>query len=164
MNQCSKREIIDILLAAGAEVPGQYMKKKLPQPPAGGSSLGEGAGGRETGDPHSALRATFPQGKANDEENDEEEKAMENVKILPAPEGAGEFQPEFQAELGTGEGFKERVCRGAVDAVAQLLADSDSARGTVTAEDAAWAFREQVRGVLALVYQLERGDTDDGED
>lgn len=130
-NQCSRREIADLLLAAGAEVPGQYMKKKLPQPPAVGSSLGDGAG---------------------DAENDEEEKAMENVKIIPAPEGAGEFQPEFQAELGTGEGFKERVCRGAVDAVAQLLAESDKEK--TEAEDAAWGFREQVRGVLQLVYQL----------
>ena len=155
-NQCSRREIADLLLAAGAELAPQYMKKKLPQPPAGGSSLGEGAGDGETGDPHPALRATFPQGKANDEENDEEEKAMENVKILPAPEGAGEFQPEFQAELGTGEGFKERVCRGAVDAVAQLLADSDSAM--IESVDVSWAFRERVRGVLQLVYQLTKED------
>jgi len=160
-NQCSRREIADLLLAAGAELPGQCMKKKLPQPPAGGSSLGEGAGGRETGDPNPALRATFPQGKANDGENDEEEKAMENVKIIPAPEGAGEFQPEFQAELGTGEGLRERVCRGTVDAVAQLLAESDRARDAAAAEDDAWAFREQVRGVLSLVYQLTVEDEDE---
>lgn len=130
-NQCTKKEIVDFLLAAGLEVPAQFLpkkKEKLPWPPAG-----EGAGGGE---------------------NDEEEKAMENVKIIPAPEGAGEFQPEFQAELGTCEGFEERVCRGAVDAVAQLLAESDRARDAAAAEDAAWAFREQVRGVLQLVYQL----------
>lgn len=127
-NQCSKREIVDFLLAAGAEVPPQFTRNRKQAPTQ------EGAG----------------------EENEEKEKEMENVKILPAPEGAGEFQPEFQADLGNCEGFKERVCRGAVDAVAQLLADSDTASGAVTAEDAAWAFREQVRGVLHLVYQMTR--------
>lgn len=125
-NQCTKREIVDILMTAGAEVPGQFTRYRKPAQPQ------EGAG----------------------DEKNEEEQAMEDVKILPAPEGAGEFQPEFQAELVTGEGFKERVCRGAVDTVAQLLAESDRVRDAATVYDAAWVFREQIRGVLQLVYQL----------
>jgi len=127
-NQCAKREIVEILMTAGEKVPPQFTKNRKPAQPQ------EGAG----------------------DKNDEEEKAMENVKIIPAPEGAGEFQPEFQAELGTGEGFKERVCRGAVDAVAQLLADSDST--AIASVDTAWGFREQTRGVLQLVYQLTKED------
>lgn len=125
-NQCAKREIVEILMKAGEKVPPQFTKNRKPAQPQ------EGAG----------------------DEKNEEEKAMENVKIIPAPEGAGEFQPEFQAELGTGEGFKERVCRGAVDAVAQLLAESDRVRDAAMVDDAAWGFRERVRGVLQLVYQL----------
>ena len=55
------------------------------------------------------------------------------------------------------------VRRGAVDAIARLLAESDQAKGAEM-DYAACALREQVRGVLAMVYQLEGGDTDDGED
>ena len=50
---------------------------------------------------------------------------------------------------------------GAVDAVAQLLAKSDRVRDAATVDDAAWGFREQIRGVLQLVYQLTKEDADE---
>lgn len=79
--------------------------------------------------------------------------------FLPKPAAAVAPLPEEDLP-----GEPGRVRWAAVDAIARLLAESDRGEKGLDAGDAAWSYREQVRGVLALVYQLEGGDTDDGED
>lgn len=76
--------------------------------------------------------------------------------FLPKPAAAVAPLPEEELP-----GEPGRVRSAAVDAIAHLLAESN---WTATVEAAALDFREQVRGVLTLVYQLEGGGTDDGKD
>lgn len=122
-NACAKQEIVKILLEAGETVPPQFLPK------------GNGLIGGKKSEPESA-----------------EEEREELPSGLPAPPGAGDWpEATYQAELGAAEGFRERVCRGVVDAVAKLLADSESGHDQ---ENTVWTFRENVRGVLALAYAL----------
>lgn len=91
--------------------------------------------------PHpSPAGDTFPQGKAETEDgeaNGDEEAAY--GPILPAPK---------LIEI------TERVNDAAVEVIARMVADSDSAGDQ---ESAIWEFRERVRGVLALVHELRGG-------
>lgn len=122
-NACTKKEIVEILLEAGETVPPQFLPK----------------------------RTGLIGGKKSEPESTEEERE-ELPSVLPAPKGAGDWlEATYPAELGSAEDFRERVYRGTVDAVAQLLADSESGDDQ---EDAAGTFRENVKGVLALAYAL----------
>lgn len=89
--------------------------------------------------PHpSPAGDSFPQGKP---ETEDAEAAY--GPILPAPKLAG---------------FAERVNDGAVEVIARLVAASDAAGdASGDQESASWEFREQVRGVLALVHELRGG-------
>lgn len=129
-NACTKREIVEILLEAGETVPPQFLPK------------GNGMIGGKKSEPESA-----------------EDEREELPPVLPAPKGAGDWpEATYPAELCDAEGFRERVCRGVVDAVAQLLADSDSAHDQ---EDAVGSFRENVRGVLALAYAMTKEEEEE---
>ncbi len=96
LNQCTRREIADILLAAGEAVPKQFLPR-----------------------------------------------------LKSEPEGAGEYRDENEKEE---KSMEERIARAAVDAIANFLAESDRARAE--ADDTAWAFQEQVRGVLRVTKEM----------
>ncbi len=103
-NQCSKKEIVDILLAAGEQVPQNFLNKpRAPKPAA---------------------------------EPDEE---AEYGPVLPAPASSVQMSDD-------------RVNRGAVEAIARML--KESYEGGIKQEDSVWMFRERVRGVLAMVHEL----------
>ncbi len=113
-NQCSRAQIVDILLEAGMELPAVYRERnagaQAPSVACGDSSLPEGADDGEA----------------------------EGGPILPAPR---------QQRTGTD------VYAAAVEVIARMVADSDSG---ASQEDEVWQFRERVRGVLALVYELRK--------
>lgn len=97
-----------------------------------------------------------PQPKAAETERAPEE-IWDGVAILPAPEGAGDW-PEPQADKAIWGELKEirekDVNAAAVEVIARMVADCDSSQDTVSAMI---DFRERVRGVLALVYELRGG-------
>ena len=70
----------------------------------------------------------------------------------PSPEGEAEYGPILPAPRLAG--FSERVNDAAVEVIARMVADSDSAGDQ---DSATWEFRERVRGVLALVHELRGG-------
>lgn len=97
-----------------------------------------------------------PQPKAAETERAPEE-IWDGAAILPAPEGAGDW-PEPQADKATWGELKETrekdVNAAAVEVIARMVADCDSSEDRVSAT---MDFRERVRGVLALVYELRGG-------
>lgn len=98
-----------------------------------------------------------PQPKAAETERAPEE-IWDGAAILPAPEGAGDW-PEPQADKAAWGELKETremdVNAAAVEVIARMVADCDSSQDTVSAMI---DFRERVRGVLALVYELRGGN------
>ncbi len=97
-NQCSRGKIVDILRAAGVELPAVYREKpgNAPHPSPAGD--------------------TFPQGKAETGAAPAAAEIEEGLEadygpILPAPKLAG---------------FSERVNDGAIEVIARMVADSDS--------------------------------------
>lgn len=103
-NGCSRKEIVEVLREAGAELPKYYMKAAAPK-------------------------------------EDPERKVLEDEGLLyPAP-NVGEIL------LPAGE----RVAWAAVDVIAKLLKDADARKDQ---EDAEYCFKENVRGVLAMVHTL----------
>ncbi len=127
-NQCSRGKIVDILRAAGVELPAVYREKpgNAPHPSPAGD--------------------TFPQGKA------ETGGDLSTASRSPSPEGEAEWGPILPAPKEAG--FSERVNDGAIEVIARMVADSDSG---MDQENEVWHFRERVRGVLALVYELRGG-------
>lgn len=127
-NQCSRGKIVDILRAAGVELPAVYREKpgNAPHPSPAGD--------------------TFPQGKA--ETGDD----LSTASRSPSPEGEAEWGPILPAPQLIG--FSERVNDGAIEVIARMVADSDSAGDQ---QEARWSFLERVRGVLALVHELRGG-------
>lgn len=117
-NQCRRERIVEILRAAGMELPAVYREKNagaVHQPSPAGDTLTQGKAETENG-------------------------GAEYGPILPAPKMAA---------------FEEWVNDGAIEVIARLMADSDS---SMDQQEASWAFRERVRGVLALVHELRGGN------
>lgn len=126
-NMCSRGKIVEILRAAGVDLPAVYREKNagaVPHPSPAGD--------------------TFPQGKVGTGEHPEEEETEE----VPEADYGPILPPPKLIEL------TERVNDGAIEAIARLMAVSDA---SPNAEGASLDFREQVRGVLALVHELRGG-------
>jgi hypothetical protein len=113
MNQCDRKEIIEILREAGCELPKQYQKKpKEAQPKEAAAETLE-----------DVVKAV----KEGLSDDDDTVKCSEALPII--------------------------IRSAAVEAIARLLKQSDEAREpNCDAVD----FREQVRGVLAVVHEVER--------
>ena len=123
-NQCSRGKIVDILRAAGVELPAVYREKaRTEERPAGAQAPSV-----------SFADSSLPEGAKDGDASGNAEAAY--GPILPAPKLAG---------------FAEWVNDGAVQVIARLLAVSDD---SPNAEGASLDFQEQVRGVLALVHEL----------
>ena len=125
-NQCSRGKIVDILRAAGMDLPAVYREK---------ARAGERPAGTQAPSV-SFADSSLPEGAKDGDANGDEEAAY--GPILPAPKLAG---------------FSERVNDGAIEVIARMVADSDSG---ASQEDEIWKFRERVRGVLAMVYELRK--------
>ena len=126
-NQCSRGKIVEILRAAGMELPAVYREKaRTGERPAGAQAPSV-----------SFADSSLPEGVKDGDANGDEEAAY--GPILPAPREAG---------------FSERVNAGAIEVIARMVADSDSG---LDQENEVWHFRERVRGVLALVHELRGG-------
>ncbi|MBR3554727.1 MAG: hypothetical protein IKN89_02330 [Oscillospiraceae bacterium] len=126
-NQCSRGKIVDILRAAGVDLPAVYREKaRTEERPAGAQAPSV-----------SFADSSLPEGAKDGDASGDEEAAY--GPILPAPRLAG---------------FSERVNDGAVEVIARMVADSDSAGDQ---QEARWSFLERVRGVLALVHELRGG-------
>lgn len=145
-NQCSRGKIVDILRAAGVELPAVYREKpgNAPHPSPAGDTFPQGKA--ETGaggDLSTASRSPSPEGEAG----------RRGPSRGISPEGEAEWGPILPAPKLAG--FAERVNDGAVEVIARLLAVSDA---SPNAEGASLDFQEQVRGVLALVHELRGGN------
>lgn len=112
MNQCDRKEIIEILREAGCELPKQYQKKPKEAPPT-----------EETAETLESVVKAVKEGLSSEDDTIE---AREALPII--------------------------IRSAAVEAIARLLKQSDEAREpNCDAVD----FREQVRGVLAVVHEVE---------
>lgn len=111
MNQCDRKEIIEILREAGCDLPKQYQKKPKETP------------------------------------KEEAAETLEDV-VKAVKEGL----PPDDDTIDAREALPIIIRSAAVEAIARLLKQSDEAREpNCDAVD----FREQVRGVLAVVHEVE---------
>ena len=152
-NSCGQSNIRAILEQAGCELPRAGRRKKASFPPESEGHITK-----------FSLEA-----KEFETEDDSMKEDTAPLTVLPAPEGAGEFQDDLSAPVTPPEPFPESVPSGnvdddtvpvsealplilrtsAVDVIARLLKD------TRNSPESGAKFTEQVRGVLALVHEVE---------
>lgn len=79
--------------------------------------------------------------------------AVFNSRPVPAPKGAEEAadDPGMPA-ADSGEDFG-KAAEAAIEAIARMMNLSDEANDR---ENSAWEFRERVRGILAMTYELRK--------
>lgn len=136
-NLCTRAEIAAVLREAGVALPGCYRKKK-----------------------QTAEAAAETEAAAAEPETEAVTEAEKNAETEPEPEAAAEVKTEAPADaalqrladlmLAADDLAEMTVRAAAVDAIAKLLA-----RGDKDDPDGTYDFREQVRGVLALVREIE---------
>jgi len=152
-NSCGPSNIKAILEQAGCELPRAGRRKKASPPPESEGSI-----------------AKFSLETKESEKGDESMKEdTAPLAVLPAPEGAGDYQDDLSAPVTPTEPIPESAPSGnvdddtisvsealplilrtsAVDVIARLLKDIGNS------SESGAKFTEQVRGVLALVHEVE---------
>lgn len=147
-NMCARSDIVEILREAGCELPKIYLpKKKTPEAEIKAEAQKEAAAEGKTEAPAEPETEAVTEAEKNAETEPESAAAAEVKTEAPADAAL----QRLEDLMHTADELAEMIVRSAaVDAIAKLLAKLDAED-----PDGTYDFREQVRGVLSLVREIE---------